>query len=142
MESVVPSLLFHVNGSHGSEAWSNGQRSRFRYGRFRVRTFLLPLISLWGSLAGPCNPMRLGHDCYNTQVRSVISCIRKGKNEVTYSGTKDRLTIPLTAWRDRTLLLPRNGASNKVTCLSLSRGRGTKKKVAKHQMELSFLHSY
>ena len=82
MESVVPSLLFHVNGSHGSEAWSNGQRSRFRYGRFRVRTFLLPLISLWGSLAGPCNPMRLGHDCYSTQVRSAISCIRKGKNEV------------------------------------------------------------
>ena len=35
-----------------------------------------------GSLAGPCNPMRLGHDCYSTQVRSAISCIRKGKNEV------------------------------------------------------------
>ena len=32
--------------------------------------------------AGPCNPMRLGHDCYSTQVRSAISCIRKGKNEV------------------------------------------------------------
>merc|ERR1712095_235700 len=69
----------------GSEAWSNGQRSRFRYGRFRVRTFLPPLISLWGSLAGPCNPMRLGHDCYSMQVRTAISCIRKGKNEVIQS---------------------------------------------------------
>ena len=47
-----------------------------------------------------------------------------------YSGTKDKLTIPLTAWRDRTLL-PRKvmGASNKVTCLSLLRERGTKKKI-------------
>ena len=55
--------------------------SRNRDPRFESRPEL-PLISLRGSLAGPCNPMRLGHDCYNTQVRSVISCIRKGKNEV------------------------------------------------------------
>ena len=55
--------------------------SRNRDPRFESRPEL-PLISLWGSLAGPCNPMRLGHDCYSTQVRSAISCIRKGKNEV------------------------------------------------------------
>ena len=55
--------------------------SRNRDPQFESRTEL-PLISLWGSLAGPCNPMRLGHDCYSMQVRTAISCIRKGKNEV------------------------------------------------------------
>ena len=48
----------------------------------RKKFFLLELLLIrqWGSLAGPCNPMRLGHDgC--TLVRSEVSCIRKGKNE-------------------------------------------------------------
>ena len=63
----------------------------------------------------------ISSQCYSTQVRSVISCIRKGINEIIRVPRIARLAIRGSI--DRTqLLLPRKvtGTSNKVTCLFIS----------------------
>ena len=66
----------------GRASYRESKGPEFEPSPRKKKVFLLELLLIrqWGSLAGPCNPMRLGHDgC--TLVRSEVSCIRKGKNE-------------------------------------------------------------